>query len=412
MTVFLPFALGYCLSFLFRTVNAVIAEELTRDLGLGAASLGVLTSAYFISFAAFQLPLGILLDRYGPRRVEAALLLVAAAGALLFGLGDSLTALAAGRALIGLGVSACLMGAFTANVQWWPRDRLPLVNGLTMAFGGLGAVLATTPVAALLPSTGWRGLFLGLAAITLATAALLFLTVPERRDGAHPAATLGTLARGTAEVFASRAFWRMIPACMLVQGTMMAYIGLWIAGWLRDVAGLDRAAMAEVLQWAAAALGVGYLGTGAVVSLLEHRLGVPARVTAFTAMGISLAILGLLAFQAVEWPGLWAIYPLFATAAATLYAILSRDFPAERAGRVNTAVNVMSFISAFVLQAGIGAVIALFPADEARGHRVALFAVLTLQAAAWLWGVWPRRRDRGRRQATTSSGSATAAPDS
>ena len=204
LTVFLPFALAYFLSYLYRTVNAVIADDLTASLGFTAAGLGFLTSAYFIAFGLFQVPLGLLLDRFGPRRVEAVLLLVAACGAAIFAMGDDLATLALARALIGMGVSACLMAALTANVMWWPAERLPTINGLFIAFGGLGAVFATTPVRALLTVTDWRGLFLGLAVATVAAAVFLFMTVPERRPaGSAGTATLGSMLRGTASVFSS-----------------------------------------------------------------------------------------------------------------------------------------------------------------------------------------------------------------
>ena len=98
--IYLPFALGYFLSYVFRVVNAVIAGDLRADLGLDSSVLGLLTSTYFLAFAAFQLPLGYLLDRYGSRRVESALLLVAALGAFVFSLSDSVTGLMVGRALI------------------------------------------------------------------------------------------------------------------------------------------------------------------------------------------------------------------------------------------------------------------------------------------------------------------------
>ena len=96
--VFVPFALGYFLSYLLRVVNAVIAPDLVRDLGLTAADLGLLTSANFLAFAVAQLPLGILLDRFGPRRTEAVLLLFAALGAFLFSIAGSAPDLIAGRA--------------------------------------------------------------------------------------------------------------------------------------------------------------------------------------------------------------------------------------------------------------------------------------------------------------------------
>jgi MFS family permease len=142
LRLFLPFAAGYFLSYLLRNVNAVIAPELVGELGVSAADLGLLTSAYLLAFGTFQLPLGVLLDRYGPRRVEVALLLIAAAGTAAFGLGTSLGELALARAAIGLGVSACLMAAFKAFAVWYPVERLPALNGAAMvAADGTMAVI-------------------------------------------------------------------------------------------------------------------------------------------------------------------------------------------------------------------------------------------------------------------------------
>ena len=133
LRVLAPFAVGYFLSYLFRTVNAVIAPDLTHALGLSAADLGLLTSAYFFSFALFQLPLGVLLDRFGARRVEAVLLLIAAAGSLVVALSGSLAALTAGRALIGLGVTACLMAGYTACAHWFRPAQIPAVNAIILS---------------------------------------------------------------------------------------------------------------------------------------------------------------------------------------------------------------------------------------------------------------------------------------
>ena len=125
----LPFAAGYFLSYLFRTVNAVIGPQIATELALGDNALGLLTSTYFLAFGAAQLPLGMLLDRFGPRRVEAALLVVAACGAAVFALADGLGGLASGRALIGLGVSACLMASFKAFSQCFPVERHASLTG-------------------------------------------------------------------------------------------------------------------------------------------------------------------------------------------------------------------------------------------------------------------------------------------
>src|SRR6267143_2729884 len=180
LSVFCPFAAGYFLSFCFRNVNAVISKELVSEFSLTPADLGFLTSMYLLAFAAFQLPLGVLLDRYGPRRVVAALLCSAAAGALGFGLARELAALSLGRALVGLGVSAGLMGAIKAFSLCFPLSQLATLNGLYLAVGGLGSLAATAPAEVVVESLGWRGMFFILSAMSLAAALLVFFVVPEK----------------------------------------------------------------------------------------------------------------------------------------------------------------------------------------------------------------------------------------
>ncbi|MDR0441276.1 MAG: MFS transporter, partial [Candidatus Accumulibacter sp.] len=148
--LFLPFAGGYFLSYLYRTANAVVGPVLSDELSLGAADLGLLTSTYFITFGAAQLPLGILLDRFGPRRIEALLLLIAAVGAAIFGLANDIGTLAVGRGLIGLGVSACLMAALKFFSQWFPLERQASLTGWVMTSGTLGALVASAPLDAIL----------------------------------------------------------------------------------------------------------------------------------------------------------------------------------------------------------------------------------------------------------------------
>jgi len=186
LRIFIPFALGYFLSYLFRVVNAVIAPDLASDLTIGPAEIGLLTSTYFIAFAASQLPLGLLLDRLGPRIVEAVLLIFAGTGAALFAVSHSLTGVIAGRALIGFGVSACLMAAFKSYAIWFPPHVLSRVNGFQMASGGLGALAATIPVEWALEFTDWRGVFMGLALASFAAALIVFFVVPKSKSSPPP----------------------------------------------------------------------------------------------------------------------------------------------------------------------------------------------------------------------------------
>ena len=143
--MFLPFVAAYYLSFLFRTINATVAGALTAEFGLGAGDLGLLTSVYYLTFAAAQIPIGILLDRYGPGRIQSAVMVAAALGAALFAVSDNFWLLFGGRALIGLGVAASMTAGLKALVLWFPKERIPLLNGLMIMLGGLGALTATLP---------------------------------------------------------------------------------------------------------------------------------------------------------------------------------------------------------------------------------------------------------------------------
>ncbi|HYE39339.1 MAG TPA: MFS transporter, partial [Ramlibacter sp.] len=144
--MFLPYALGHFLSTLLRNVNAVLAPQLAQAAALSPGELGLLTSAFFCAFALAQLPVGIALDRYGPRRVQSTLMLLAAFSCVLFAQADTLAGMAASRFLMGLGLGGCFMAAVKAMAAWAPPARMPSVSGYLIAAGGLGSAAATLPV--------------------------------------------------------------------------------------------------------------------------------------------------------------------------------------------------------------------------------------------------------------------------
>lgn len=404
LRVVAPFVFGYFLSYLFRVVNAVIGPELAADLGLTAGDLGLLTASYLLAFAALQLPLGVLLDRFEPRKVEACLLLVAAAGGLVFSLARTPAGLAAGRALIGLGVSACLMAAFRAFVQWFPREKLALVNGVQLAAGGLGALAATAPVEAALRFTDWRGVFQAVSVLTVAAAALLFL-VP-RRPVAAAGVGLGAQLRGMVEVFGSRRFWGLAPLAVASQATYLAVQGLWAGPWLRDVAALERGPASVVLLGTAAGMTAGYLALGAGAERAGRR-GIPTGTFAAGGMAAFMALQALLVGGLGGTPGLfWAAYRFLGTAGVVSYAALTQVFPAHLAGRVNTALNLLVFVAAFAAQWGLGAVVGLWPGGPGggyapEGYRAGFGALLACQVAGLAWYAVARWRDKGRPEVQT-----------
>lgn len=399
LRVFLPFALGYFLSYLYRVVNAVMAPDLVAEIGLDAAQLGLLTSAYFLTFGIFQLPLGMLLDRFGPRRTEAVLLLFAALGALVFAVADSAGGLTLGRALIGFGVSACLMGAFKAFVLWFPKERLPLVNGLQMAAGGLGALAGTAPVELALQVTTWRGVFVVLAILTTSVALAIFLVVPER--GGHKTDTrVAEQFGGVREIFRSPVFWQVAPWTVTVQATFLSVQSLWVGPWLRDVAGLERTTVASYLALVACAMIAGWVIIGFVTDRVS-RLGV--RPIHVAAIGMSGFMLLLLPFV-FQWTSaalpVCMLFGFFGTAGILPYAVLSQSFAPELAGRVNTGLNLLVFLGAFAAQWGMGALIDLWPRTGSggyapAGYQTALGVMFALQAAGLIWfvlaGRWARK---------------------
>ncbi len=385
LRVFLPFAAGYYFSYFLRNVNAVIAPELTRELGVSATELGLLTSAYLLSFGAVQLPLGLALDRWGPRRVESVLLLVAALGCALFALGDTLTGLAIARGLIGLGVSACLMAAFKAFGQWFGSERQASLNAAIMVAGGLGALTASTPLAWAIPAFGWRAVFFALAAAGL-LAALLVWRTPDKAT----AATGESLARqvaGLAGVLRSRAFWRYTPQSTLVVGGFIALQGLWAMPWLMHFSGLSREAAAGHLLLMGLGMLVGFLGIALGVGPLQQRGIGPERLLQ-TGMGLGLLATLFIVLGIGPTGPLWFSLGLVFAVGNLAYALLQKHFDGSLAGRVNTALNLMVFVGAFSIQWGFGALLDTLQAggmSPRDAYQASFAGLLAIQVASWLW---------------------------
>jgi sugar phosphate permease len=389
VVVFLPFAAGYFLSFFYRNVNAVISKDLAREFELSASDLGFLTAMYLLAFAAVQLPLGVLLDRYGPRRVVAALFCIAAIGATTFALAHDFTLLSVGRALIGLGVSAGLMGAIKAFTLWFPMSRLATLNGLFLAAGGIGGLAATAPAEAVVESFGWRALFYGLSALSLAAAFLVFFVVPEKPLPGE-GKSLRAQAAQFGEIFSRLMFWRIVLPFVICHAGYLTLQGLWLGPWLYDVAGQPRHSVGNYLFVTALAYTFGSIFFGfssdrlvaaGISRLTMFKLGLTVSVTMFwlLASGVTTG-LGVLLF----------VYGFTTISAALAYALLPPAFPAEMTGRVATASNVLMFSVSFVFQWGVGAVLKLYPAADGQyspqGYSAALtlLAVLQLAVLAWL----------------------------
>ncbi len=388
------FSAGYLLSYLYRTVNAVISPELTRELGLASGSLGLLTSAYFVAFAALQLPAGILLDRYGPRRVEPVLLAVAGTGALLFAMAEGTTGLVAARALIGAGVAVCLMAPLKAIATWYPRERQASLGAWVMTAGGAGALLAATPTEHALRYVHWRTLFLGLALVTFAVAIWIWLSVP---DTPKPVAKSGFNAQwaGVRKVLGHPRFWWIAPLGGFGMGAFFAVQGLWSVPWLIEVNGYGRAIAARHLLVMGAVMLGGFLALGLFATRLARRGLHPRH---FFGFGFALNTVSFAAIFA-QLPGTyvwWSLYGLGASTNILAFTVLTDGFGTEFAARANTALNLLMFAGGFAAQWGIGLVVdaarAGFALDMAGGLKFAFATVLALEMLTYAWFAWGWRR--------------------
>ncbi len=386
------YAAGYFLSYSLRSINAVIAPDLMRELSITATGLGLLTSSYFLAFGLFQLPLGLLLDRFGPRRVEAVLLLVAAAGCALFGIGTTLLTLAVARALIGLGVSACLMASFKAFSQWFPGERFPALSATIMMAGSLGALSATVPVEAALPLFGWRGIFFLFAGLLVVTSGFL-LTVPDHADSSRHE-SFGMQVRTLARIFGNRIFWRFAPQGCVTSGGFMAIQGLWAVPWLMEVNGFSRSAAAGILFLMGSAMLVGYIFVASCSGWLARR-GIAPMTLLITGLGVSLLVELAIILNIARPTLLWPLVGLSFSLSTLAYSQLTIAFPVSISGRVNSTLNLVMFSGAFSLQWGIGAAVEAFAASSmsrADAFRTTFALLLAVQALAFAWFLVPVKR--------------------
>jgi len=391
--VFLPFALGHYLSSLLRNVNAVLASHLVGALALTPGELGLLTSAFFFAFALVQLPVGIALDRYGPRRVQLVMMLVGALGALLFANGAGFGQLLLARAVMGFGMGGCFMAAVKAVSTWIAPSRLPSVHGYLIAVGGLGAASATVPVRAALEFTDWRGLFVVLAALVACCGLLVALLYPRSAAPIPNRAPLGQALRQVlhAPVFRTTASLVLIP-----HAVFFGIQGLWIGRWLSDAARFPDDAVAYLLYLGMASVIFGAIAVGMITEWAGRRGIAPLDVAA---AGIALFLLVQAGFVVSYQPSfqlLSVLFTLVGTITGIEYAIIAQSMPRELTGRAATCLNLLIFIGAFVVQAGFGLLVGAWTPDAA-GHAPALayrvaFAVLVLAQLPGLVAYVRRRR--------------------
>jgi predicted MFS family arabinose efflux permease len=385
--IFLCFASGYFLSFALRQINAVLAQPIMTEFGLTNAQLGSLSSAYFVSFALMQLPLGLWLDRFGSRRTHSMLLLFSVAGCVLHALATGYAQLWIGRALIGVGVAGALMAALRAFRYLYPANKQQPLAAWMLAFGSMGALSTTLPVQLALPVFGWRGVFWIAAGCLFASALAIFFLLPKNESTSS-----GEKFSSYKEIFAEPYFWRFGILSIVVHGSFVSLQSLWMGPWLVKVVGLTPTQSAQTLFAYTAVLMVGFLMLAKISAKIADSK-VLKTVCVSSSLAIACLLLIALLPGKVWW--LWFGYAIAGLSFTMIQTHVAMQFSDEQSGRALAAYNLLIFVGAFFSQWLFGVLIDYLKTmvQEPEAFRGSMIVFVCIQVIALgvtvLWQVQP-----------------------
>ncbi len=390
LVIYAVLCAGLVASQFFRVSNAVIAPELMEELAIGTETMGVVNGTYFLAFAAMQIPAGMLLDRYGARRMVPGLFLLAVAGSVLYAAAQSGPELIAGRALIGIGCALGLMGPMVVIARWFEPERYARLISLLFTVGGLGSLMASTPLAAVSEAIGWRGAFYLMAALTGVIAVLIYLIVRDAPPGSSQEEprreTMGEMWRGLREVLALRDMWWICAVQFVSYGTMLTIVGLWAGPYLNDVHGLRGVDRGNAL------LGLNILLFAAVMLFSQTERWLDSRKKAVMGGGCA-AVSVLLVLAFLSGPGLWTALVLLAlfTMASAFFMLIHAHaraiLPDRLIGRGLTLQNLSVMLGVFVIQALTGVIVGSFGPEGAEAPEIAYRAAFGFLALSLALGL-------------------------
>lgn len=400
----------YVLSQFFRTSNAIIAPKLIQDLKLNAETLGFLGGAFFYSFALFQIPMGPMLDRIGPRIVVSYSVLLSALGGFLFGMGGSFTAVLIGRILIGLGMASVLMGSMKVFILHFPARKFATLAGTILSIGTLGNILAASPLAYLSSTIGWRITFLIAAGVTafLAFLSLSILKGDEKGGGApgpdHSSRNEIGVLQSIRMILGSLSFWQIGFLAFFRYGTFVGLQGLWLGPYLIDIKGYTPVQAGHLLIF----LAVGTIMGGPIAGRFSDQ-GLQSRKSVIL-WGVSLycaslfPLVGILKIQSSLWFGLIFFFVGFFNSFGLLVFAHVKDlFPTAISGTAMTFVNFFTMAGGAIFMPVLGKVIESYPragnSYPSEAYHLS-FLICSLGVAASLvfyaFSQKESRRERGR----------------
>lgn len=364
-------------------------------MNLSASDLGLLTSFYFIGFALFQLPAGLALDRWGARRTHAFLLLIAVLGGVVYACASDIYGLIAGRFLMGVGIAVGYAGALMILSQTFPMERLPMLAGLTVAFGGMGGVMVGTPLNLSLQYFDWQTITLFISAVTACLAFMIYLTIPEVHPRRDTHISFTEQYQGIQQIFKTPEFWRLVSLPSATGGVFYAAQSLWVRPYMADVLAYSAEEIGSLISMLGLAMVVGTTVTGLVARKLES-FGINLHL--FSSIGfLSFMLVQLFIIFEVALPPwvLWVAYGFSGSSWTLAFAYSAEIFPRHILGRVTTSFNTVFFICIFTTQMVIGYILDFWPkvsetAYPAIAHISAWSIFLGIQVIAAIIYLWPK----------------------
>ena len=357
ISVFFVFAFGYFISCLLRAITATLSPVLTSEFNLLAADLGLLAGGYFLGFACMQIPLGYLLDKYGPKKIVTSFLLIALIGIISFALAKSFSGLLISRILIGVGVSACLMAPLTGYRIWYAENQQQRANSWMLMVASLGFLSSTLPVQLLLPSFGWRWIFGGIALLTFLSILLMLLFIPNWNLNKNRVLENSDKTGSLSDVWKNRFFISVIPMGLFNYGGLMAIQTLWAGPWMIRVSGYTPLESATGLFWINVTMLISFFLWGYFLPKI-NSIGFSA--TRILKLGLPVGFLVMLTII-ILGPKAGAFHITMFILSSIFLSVtqpaVGLSFAGHSAGKALTSFNLLIFAGTFVMQWLMGFVI-------------------------------------------------------
>lgn len=386
--VFFVFAYGYFLSCLLRAITATLSPVLTSEFNLLSADLGLLAGGYFLGFACMQIPLGYLLDKYGPKKIVSSFLLIALVGTGSFALAESFSGLLISRILIGIGVSACLMAPLTGYRIWYAENQQQRANSWMLMIASLGFLSSTLPVQLLLPSFGWRWIFGGITILILISIILMLVFIPKwnltKSNQLEEPTNNGTLS----EVWKNRFFISVIPMGLFNYGGLMAIQTLWAGPWMTRVAGYTPLQSATGLFWINVTMLVSFFVWGYFLPKISS-IGFSATKILRLGLPISFCIMLIIIILGSKAGAFYlTLFILSSIFLSVTQPAVGLAFSGYSAGKALTSFNLLIFAGTFIMQWLMGFVIDItksFGYSEITAFKSAFSVFLVLSLVSYLF---------------------------